>query len=64
MDESSPSNFSVPVALPPELASWLGCSQAEMAAIAEAMGMTRVDDERCVFVRPERGRHSHQAQGR
>ncbi|MBK9755409.1 MAG: helicase [Nannocystis sp.] len=45
-----------PTALPPELASWLGCSQAEAGEVAEAMGLTRVDDERYVFVRAERGR--------
>ena len=53
-----------PVALPQELASWLGCSQAEAGAVAEAMGLTRVDDERYVFVRPERGRHPHQSRSR
>lgn len=45
-----------PVALPNELASWLGCSQAEAGEVAEAMGLTRVDDERYVFVRADRGR--------
>lgn len=45
-----------PVALPNELASWLGCSQAEAGEVAEGMGLTRVDDERYVFVRADRGR--------
>ncbi len=53
-----------PVVLPPELASWLGCSQADVGGIAEAMGLTQVDDERYVFVRPERGRHPHQSRSR
>ncbi len=53
-----------PVALPPELASWLGCSQAVAGEVAEAMGLTRVDDERYMFVRPERGRHPHQSRSR
>ena len=48
-----------PAALPAELASWLGCSQADVAGVAEAMGLTRVDDERFVFVRERRrGRRS------
>jgi ATP-dependent RNA helicase SUPV3L1/SUV3 len=46
-----------PTALPSELASWLGCSQAEAGEVAEAMGLTRVDDERYVFVRADRGRN-------
>ncbi len=45
-----------PTALPAELASWLGCSQADAGEVAEAMGLTRVDDERYVFVRADRGR--------
>jgi ATP-dependent RNA helicase SUPV3L1/SUV3 len=45
-----------PAPLPPELASWLGCSQADAAGVAEAMGLTRVDEERFVFARPDRGR--------
>ncbi|HEY0135508.1 MAG TPA: hypothetical protein VGB85_15595, partial [Nannocystis sp.] len=53
-----------PVALPQELASWLGCSQGEAGEVAEAMGLTRVDDERYAFVRPERGRHPHQSRSR
>ena len=53
-----------PTTLPTELASWLGCSQAEAGAVAEAMGLTRVDDERYMFVRPERGRHPHQSRSR
>ena len=45
-----------PAALPTELASWLGCSQADVAGVAEAMGLTRVDDERFVFAKADRGR--------
>ncbi len=45
-----------PAPLPTELASWLGCSQADVAGVAEGMGLTRVDDERFVFARGDRGR--------
>jgi ATP-dependent RNA helicase SUPV3L1/SUV3 len=45
-----------PAVLPAELASWLGCSQADAAGVAEAMGLTRVDEERFVFAKSDRGR--------
>ena len=44
-----------PVTLPPELASWLGCGQAEMAEIAVAMGLVAVGGDRYVLVRADRG---------
>lgn len=53
-----------PSPLPPELASWLGCSQGEVAGVAEAMGLTRVEDERFVFARPERGRRARRGRAR
>jgi ATP-dependent RNA helicase SUPV3L1/SUV3 len=45
-----------PAPLPAELASWLGCSQAEVAEVALAMGLVAVDGERYAFVRADRGR--------
>ncbi|MBL9107010.1 MAG: helicase [Myxococcales bacterium] len=47
-----------PAALPPELASWLGCGQAEVAEVAAAMGLVAVDRERFALVRADRGRRS------
>ncbi len=53
-----------PSPLPNELASWFGCSQAEAGEVAEAMGLTRVDEERFAFARPERGRRAKRRGGR
>ena len=45
-----------PVALPQELASWLGCKQAEVGLVAVAMGLVAVDQERYALVRADRSR--------
>lgn len=53
-----------PAALPQELASWLGCGQAEAGEVAVAMGLVAVDRERYALVRADRGRRSRRPGGR
>lgn len=45
-----------PAPLPQELASWLGCGQADVGLIAVAMGLVAVDQERYALVRADRER--------